>query len=464
MKKVRVLFTLLFVFGFILTACAPQQEGTETPLETPLTGVETEMPEATEVLPGTGLETPTEVMTEEPVESPTAVATEAATEAVTEAVTATAPAATDEVGTGLGAEANVPAQLTRLMDFEVQNANGDSLGDVNDMVVDLGAAQVTHIILGAGGFLGIGERAIPIPWNSAHVSVVDTDTNQCAFVVDVSNETLQNVPDFDPNSVDFTSPDWSTEIDDYWTNIPDAGTEPAISTPDATDADTTVTGTPGADDAGETGETTTSTADISACFITEMSGELGEATPGTPGAGDTDMAATGTPGTDGAEAEVTGTPATNGTGAEATGTPGTSGTGGTGTTAAQAEQVLLASDLLGYTINDSQGENVGHVEDAIIHLHGEAMPATGSTTSDDLESGQIAYIVMEVDAALDIADDWVLLPVEALQEGTEEGQFSLNMSMDELNSVPSFPAGELPLGISEDWDQEVRDFWADMTT
>ena len=59
-----------------------------------------------------------------------------------------------------------PRQLilaSDLQDYNIENAQGDSLGSVNDIVLNLENGQVLLVTLEYGGILGIGDKTFPIP-------------------------------------------------------------------------------------------------------------------------------------------------------------------------------------------------------------------------------------------------------------------------------------------------------------
>lgn len=46
----------------------------------------------------------------------------------------------------------------------VYNENDEKVGDVTDVVIESGG-NVTHIVVGAGGFLGMGQHDVAVPFN-----------------------------------------------------------------------------------------------------------------------------------------------------------------------------------------------------------------------------------------------------------------------------------------------------------
>lgn len=107
---------------------------------------------------------------------------------------------------GTGAETDAVQQqntrrfsLEQLNEMSVIGANGDQIGDVEDVVLHQGE---TYIIVGSGGFLGIGERAVALPLSDMVVrddqlvmrSLVEED------VENMRDVNLENIRPHQPNT------------------------------------------------------------------------------------------------------------------------------------------------------------------------------------------------------------------------------------------------------------------------
>lgn len=94
----------------------------------------------------------------------------------------------------------------------VHNANGDDLGKVEDLMVDVSTGEVAYAVLSFGGFLGIGEKLFAVP-----LQVMKLDTQHEAFVLNETKERLENAPGFDkdhwPNTAD---PKWRQTVRSYY--------------------------------------------------------------------------------------------------------------------------------------------------------------------------------------------------------------------------------------------------------
>ncbi len=110
-----------------------------------------------------------------------------------------APAATTDTGTaatGKMDRAMMGNLASNLIGENVYNGPGDDaekIGDVNDLVVT-DSGQVESVIVGVGGFLGLGEKNVAIGFKD--LSWVDHSGDRW-LVVSATKESLQALPSFD---------------------------------------------------------------------------------------------------------------------------------------------------------------------------------------------------------------------------------------------------------------------------
>jgi hypothetical protein len=74
----------------------------------------------------------------------------------------------------------------------VYNMSGERVGDVNDFIVDDG--RVTGIVMGVGGFLGIGEKEVSMKPDEVK-RMVHSD-GETYFTVNTTKEQLQAAPEY----------------------------------------------------------------------------------------------------------------------------------------------------------------------------------------------------------------------------------------------------------------------------
>ncbi|MEZ5925727.1 MAG: PRC-barrel domain-containing protein [Hyphomicrobiaceae bacterium] len=107
---------------------------------------------------------------------------------------ASAPTATD---TGTTADIARDAQAgdwmaSTLIGRAVYNTEGQNVGDVNDIVLS-SSGEVSSIVIGVGGFLGLGEKNVALPFEALRVSSVDGSDR---ITIDSTKEALEKAPEF----------------------------------------------------------------------------------------------------------------------------------------------------------------------------------------------------------------------------------------------------------------------------
>lgn len=86
---------------------------------------------------------------------------------------------------------------TEIIGETIYNSTGDdaeAIGDVNDFVLDQNG-EIGAVVVGVGGFLGIGQKSVAINWEDLELSQ-DMDGNN-RLVANMTREQLENAAEFD---------------------------------------------------------------------------------------------------------------------------------------------------------------------------------------------------------------------------------------------------------------------------
>ena len=79
-------------------------------------------------------------------------------------------------------------------------------------MIDKVSGRIAYAVVGFGGFLGIGNRHYPLPWEK-----LKYDTNMGGFVVDLDKRTLEGAPSYsDADTVGWDDPAWGKRVYDYY--------------------------------------------------------------------------------------------------------------------------------------------------------------------------------------------------------------------------------------------------------
>jgi sporulation protein YlmC with PRC-barrel domain len=97
-----------------------------------------------------------------------------------------------------------------LMGDPVRNPEGERMGELSELMIDLDTGRIGYAVVSFGGLLGLGDKLFAMPWD---VLRVDTENRQ--IILDVSKETLENAPGFDKSDWPTTAEHWGL-VDTHW--------------------------------------------------------------------------------------------------------------------------------------------------------------------------------------------------------------------------------------------------------
>lgn len=108
-----------------------------------------------------------------------------------------------------GADAKVPLNLNRaskVIGTNVEDASGNKIGDIKDVVLDRKSGQVAYAVVDFGGWLGMGDKYFAVPWKALKSGSNDR------YVLSTSKDTLKKAPGFDKDHwPDMASESWNRE-------------------------------------------------------------------------------------------------------------------------------------------------------------------------------------------------------------------------------------------------------------
>jgi sporulation protein YlmC with PRC-barrel domain len=96
-----------------------------------------------------------------------------------------------------GKEVNAPVGTTKevyastLIGASVKNLQGENLGKIDELVIDLQQARIKTAVVSMGGLLGIGSKSVAVPWSE----VKSSDDGKTVIIAKAKDE-LENAPEW----------------------------------------------------------------------------------------------------------------------------------------------------------------------------------------------------------------------------------------------------------------------------
>jgi len=102
----------------------------------------------------------------------------------------------------------------------VYNTNLEKLGSIEDVMIDKPSGRIAYAVLSFGGFLGIGDRHHPLPWQTLRY-----DAALGGYVVDVDPAVLEGAPAYSGEE-DWADETFGQRLRDYYKAEPAWGIMP----------------------------------------------------------------------------------------------------------------------------------------------------------------------------------------------------------------------------------------------
>ena len=100
------------------------------------------------------------------------------------------------------------ASAKALLDGDVYDRDGQKIGTVKDLYVEPEDEEVRFLEVGAGGFMGLGEKHFMVPMEAV------TDTSGGGVTIEQSHEKVEGSPELDTKVVPEDA--YQQEVYDYY--------------------------------------------------------------------------------------------------------------------------------------------------------------------------------------------------------------------------------------------------------
>lgn len=88
-------------------------------------------------------------------------------------------------------------QAENLIGESIVGPTGDEIGDIGDLLIDRESGEIQGMIVEVGGFLGLGERQVMIPWQEATYNPAEG-----TVLVNMTKDQLEALPEFEYGAIE----------------------------------------------------------------------------------------------------------------------------------------------------------------------------------------------------------------------------------------------------------------------
>jgi sporulation protein YlmC with PRC-barrel domain len=84
------------------------------------------------------------------------------------------------------------SEVRHVLGMRIRNEQGREVGEVDNLLIDTRDGRISHVVIGVGGFMGVGEKKVVVPWADLKVT---TDGKQPVATLEQSK--LESAPRWD---------------------------------------------------------------------------------------------------------------------------------------------------------------------------------------------------------------------------------------------------------------------------
>lgn len=113
-------------------------------------------------------------------------------------------------------------RLADLEDTKVTTADGTKLGDIEGLAID-SDGRVGYAAVSVGGFLGLGERKVAVPWSALTFTPATRENDERRVTMTVTKQQLENAPLFEDgmeHASTMCDPAWIAKVHEHFSCAP----------------------------------------------------------------------------------------------------------------------------------------------------------------------------------------------------------------------------------------------------
>jgi sporulation protein YlmC with PRC-barrel domain len=100
--------------------------------------------------------------------------------------------------------------FSKMRDETVKSASGQDLGKLDDVLINPRTGKFEFAVLGRGGFFGIDEKLVPVPWQKV------TASSNKELTVNVDAQQLRGAPRLEKDYSNLTSPGFIAQVHHFY--------------------------------------------------------------------------------------------------------------------------------------------------------------------------------------------------------------------------------------------------------
>jgi sporulation protein YlmC with PRC-barrel domain len=127
-------------------------------------------------------------------------------EALAQGVPAPAPGASPAL------QETVLLRSKTLFEYRVKSPQGEDLGKIEELMIDMEMGRVAYAVLSFGGLWGLGSKWVPVPWDA-----VALRPDEKVLLLKIEKEKIEKAPNFDAATLpDLANRQWGAVIHTYY--------------------------------------------------------------------------------------------------------------------------------------------------------------------------------------------------------------------------------------------------------
>jgi sporulation protein YlmC with PRC-barrel domain len=99
-----------------------------------------------------------------------------------------------------------------LFGYRVKSPQGEDLGKLEEIMIDMEAKRIAYAIVSFGGFLDLGDKWVPVPWEA-----LTFKPDEKLLILQIEKEKLQKAPNFEKATLpELANRQWGVVIHAYY--------------------------------------------------------------------------------------------------------------------------------------------------------------------------------------------------------------------------------------------------------